>query len=405
MVSFSSGKIKLPSYYDAIAVETCDKALSVDTEVTRWLAEEERRRGKRPTSLFTNIVEYPGAVLLGNPYPRSVLFSALQIDERNWQENIAKRLKNDTFRLVYTQPHHSWLSLSGIDTLPVLRNRPGDGGRYITSAVTVTKSLDGRVNLGVYRIQVVNGRQARIFFDPRTDAYRNWKASINAGKPLRVSIFIGANPVYMLVAASHLPTIESDFNIVAQLLERELELTGDPPVPLDAQYIISGEVTDKLELEGPFAEFKGYYVDARPSPVLVVKKVLSTTQPVYPFIVTGAESGLTLSAIQNEYLMYTSLVDKGFSVKAVHYPLYGRGEFLTLIETNKPSLEIIQAALSFDVRTKVVICGPDLGSPWDAIATHGFQVYQEPYFRKGQVEGKRIGLILDQPPTGARVEY
>src|SRR5216117_402706 len=104
-------------------------------------------------------------------------------------------------------------------------------------------------------------------------------------------------------------------------------------------------VTDRLECEGPFGEFKGYYVDARQSPVLEVHNVVACPNPVYPAIVSGAESGLTLMALQNEYLMYWHLRGMSHPVRKVRYLIEGRGEFVALIETDVPSDALLRSAM------------------------------------------------------------
>jgi 4-hydroxy-3-polyprenylbenzoate decarboxylase len=403
-MSVDADKTWLPSCYQEIDVQLCDKSLSVNVEIPLWLHEHERREGKRPTVLFRQVREYPDGVVLGNPYPRSVMFAALDVSENTWLREMSQRLKSAPRAL--KRGSGDWQSLTGLDSLPILQHRPRDAGRYITAGITVTKSPEnGHVNLGVYRIQFVAPRRARIFFDPRTDAHANWQQSLAGGSPLPIAVFLSAHPVYMLVAASRLAPTGNDYDIAAQLLQHEVELAGDPPVPLDAHYVLRGHVTAQLETEGPFGEFKGYYVPARESPVFEIDEVLRSRRPVYPAIVSGAESGLTLMALQNEYLLYSYLTTEGFPIKRVRYPLEGLGEFVTLIESERPSLDLVRAAMDFDIRTKVVFCGPSLAAPWAAVANYGFEVHQEPYIRKGKTEGQRLGFILNQPPCGDPVEY
>jgi 2,5-furandicarboxylate decarboxylase 1 len=394
----------LPDWYRHVTVETNDAPISVELEVARWLAAETRRRGRRPTVLFRRVVEHPGTTILGNPYPRAAILAALDLQEQEWPHRLLERLAQPPPGRVTGVA--SWKELSGLDALPVLWHRPGDAGRYITAGVGVTRSPDSRtVNLGFYRIQVVEPRLARIFFDPRTDAYRNWSRSVDRHQALPIAVFLGANPAYMLAAASRLPPEGDDYEIVARMLAKELVLTGEPPVPVEAHYVIRGRVTSRLELEGPFAEFKGYYVEARQSPVLQIDSVVALPGALYPAIVTGADSGLTLMALQNEYLMHTHLVQDGFSIFKVRYLLEGRGEFVTIIECPDPTRELLRSAMGFDTRTKLVFCGRRLDDIWQAVGSHGFDVLDEPYVRKGRIEGRRVGLVFDRPPTGDPVEY
>jgi 4-hydroxy-3-polyprenylbenzoate decarboxylase len=177
-------------------------------------------------------------------------------------------------------------------------------------------------------------------------------------------------------------------------------------VPLSATHVITGRVLDELAAEGPFGEFKGYYVEARRSPVLEIERVLvRTPESAYPTILPGAESGLTLMSMQNEYLMYAHLRSAGVAVRSVRYSLAARAEFLAFVECEEPTREVLALAMRFDVRAKVVVCGRDLSRPGLALASHGFTTLTEPYLRKGVVEGERVGLLLDISQGGWPVEY
>jgi 4-hydroxy-3-polyprenylbenzoate decarboxylase len=406
--------VRLPTCYDVIDVEVHDQPISADLELTRWMADEEIRRGRRPTVLYDHVVEYPGEVVLANPYPRAVLLAALGVDEADFQPTLEKRLRTpgpgvdtaaDPPADRAERGTHGG-SVGGLGSVPAIRHRPGDAGRYLTAAVTVTQDPEtGDVNLGVYRVQVIDDGTARVFFDPRTHAHANLQAHLGRGRNMPVAMFLGADPVFVLVAASSLPRGGNDFDVAARLAARRVTVAGDPPAPVDAGFVIRGEVTAELAPEGPFGEFKGFYVDARPAPILRVEQVQRRPGAVAPTVVTGRESGLSLTAVQNEYLLYAHLVAAGFPVTRVRCPPDAFGEFLTLVETTEPSADIVRTVMERDVRTKVVIAGADLRDPWRALSTHGFQVHRAPYMRKGRVEGERVGLVLDIPPDGKPVEW
>ncbi len=396
----------LPAYYRSVLVHVDDQPVSLEVELTRRLAEEERRANRRPVTLFRNISGHPGTAVLGNPCPLPVLLASMGIESRDWLPALAKRL---TAPVTPTRSEPArWRELAGLHELPVPWHRPGDAGPYITAGVTITQSLDGDLNLGIYRIQVAGPAKARIFFDPRTDAHRNWRAHVNAGRTLPFTVFIGADPIYLLTGASRLPVSGSDFEVAARLRGSVTVLDDVLGVPVDSQYVIQGEVGAQLETEGPFAEFKGYYMPARQSPVATIKRVMAARRPFYPTIVTGNESGLTLASLQNEYLMYAHLIAAGFPVERVSYPHAARGEFLAVIRSPRPGKELLRAAMEFDRRAKIVVCGEDPGNPdeiWQTIASHGFTAVTDVYHRKGMEYGNRIGLLFDRSPEGLPVEF
>ncbi|MER6010823.1 UbiD family decarboxylase [Streptomyces bluensis] len=405
----------LPACYEAVDVYTCDRPLSALVEVARTLSELERQYGARPTTVFTRIEDRSGTRVLGHPYPRAVLLAALDADEGAHLAEMSARLAGAPHQ-VRCEPGDTALAasgtplglveLNGFDDLPVLQHRPGDGGRYVTAGIGVTTRPDGSgVNLGFYCVQVVSSRRARIFLDPRTDAHRNLQEWTAEGRSMPLSVFLGANPVYAVVAASRLPAEGNDYQIASRLLRGEVTVTGSPPVPADATHVLSGLVRCERETEGPFGEFKGYYVEQREGFVLDITGVAARPGAPWPSIVAGAESGLTLMSFQNEYLMYAHLTGLGLPVRSVRYSIKARGEFVVSIETDAPDLELVREAMRFDVRCKLVLCGPDLSNVSQALATYGFVSHCEPYYRKGRIEGERLGLALTIPPTGRPVEY
>jgi 4-hydroxy-3-polyprenylbenzoate decarboxylase len=309
---------------------------------------------------------------------------------------------------VLTPPGDGRRQLGGLSDLPVVQHRPGDAGRYVTAGVAVSCDPDGGlVNLGVYRIQVTGDRTARIFMDPRTDGHRHWQAWLARGEPMPVTVFLGAEPALMMTAASRLPADGEDYAVAARLLGRPVSVTAGPlPVPLSASHVITGRVAAGLEEEGPFGEFKGYYVPARHSPRMDVDSVaVCPEEPPYPTILPGAESGLTLMSMQNEYLMYAHLRAAGVTVRSVRYPLSARAEFLAYVDCEEPSRDVLAMAMRFDPRAKVIVCGRDLDQPGLALASRGFTTCTEPYLRKGVAEGERIGLLLTIEQGGWPVEY
>ncbi|BAU81176.1 3-polyprenyl-4-hydroxybenzoate decarboxylase [Streptomyces laurentii] len=415
LVPVDPAEVGLPPYYAATGLYRYDRPVGTVIEAARTLAGLEHRLGTRPTTVFTHLTDRPGSRVLGHPYPRSVLLAALGTAEGAHLPELAARLSGEPFRVradaapeaaAGTTGAPARRELDGLHALPVLQHRPGDGGRYVTAGIGVTTRPDGSaVNLGFYCVQVVSAYRARIFLDPRTDAHRNlleWRA---VGRPMPISVFLGADPSYAVVAATRLPATGDDYQIASRLLRADVRVGGSPPVPADATHVLTGLVGHANETEGPFGEFKGYYVEERQGNVLDITGVAARPGAPFPSIVAGAESGLTLMSFQNEYLLYAHLRVQGHPVTDVRYSVRARGEFVALIETERPSLELVCEAMKFDVRSKLVICGPELGDVPQALATYGFITHHEPYYRKGRIEGERIGLALVIPPVGRPVEY
>lgn len=379
--------------------------VSRNVELARRMAERESARGHRPVTLFEAVEGFEEFPVLANPCPKPVLLAAMGLHPERWMTQLGGRLCRPEAPGTSSEPGRWRKCDRGLAELPIVQHRPLDAGPYITAGVCITHSARGDVNLGVYRVQFVDGFTARIFFDPRTDAHRNWVEANEQGRRLTATIFLGASPALLLAGASRLPQSGDDFDLASRLLGAPLVLDQRWGVPVDSRVVIRGTVSAEVEEEGPFAEFKGYYTPARLSPRLDVEDVMvSATDPYYPTIVTGAESGLSLMALQNEYLMHSHLTSLGYRIDDIKYPLAARSEFACFISSPDLSDEMLAAAMDFDARAKLVVCGDTVDFPL-TLASHGLTSVRADYYSKGERHGDRVGIVLDRPPPGSPVEF
>lgn len=409
LATVSAREIGLPAWYESVDTLRCRTLLSVDVELARAMAGVERERGRPTTVVFASTVEVPHPVL-GNPYPRAVLLAALGATEESYLDTTARRLAQPGPTGSAGSMARPARRLAKLGDVPALRHRPGDGGRYLTAGVVVTRRRDGsRVNLGIYRCCVAGPAEIRIFMNPRSDGATNLRTWHWAGEPMPVAIVLGAHPVSALVgAAGDLTTgggpASSDYEVVARLLGVVPALSGDPPVPVDAPCVIRGVVTPRLAPEGPFGEFKGYYEPARMSHVLDVDTVELDDSPV-PFILPGSDSGVSLSQLDSEIRLYAGLVADGFDVRSVRYPAEGFGRYLALVESDTPSQDLVDAVLRRDRAPKIVLCGRELGNPWGEVGVATTSVRRVPFIRRGEPQGERVGILVNDDPDHVRVEY
>lgn len=175
---------------------------------------------------------------------------------------------------------------------PVPQQHELDGGRYIgTAHAVLTQDPDtGWVNLGTYRCMVFGrdtfglhispGRHGRIM---RDDMY------FGRGKPMKVAIVIGADPLLWLTSFNEVPWGVSEYDFAGGLKGEPIEVIEGPftkfPIPAFAEIVIEGECyPGELQPEGPFGEWAGYYANNGlkpvPEPVVHVKTVLHRNNPI-----------------------------------------------------------------------------------------------------------------------------
>lgn len=171
---------------------------------------------------------------------------------------------------------------------PVPRHHELDSARYIaTACVAITKDPDREwYNLGTYRsqlydertvgLQITGGKHGRI----HRDKY------FAQGKPMKVAIVVGQDPLMYLLGASPIPEGISEYDFAGGIKGEPIKVirgkyTGFP-IPASAEIVIEGEtVPGEVKEEGPFGEWTGYYCSlAKPRPYVRVKSVIHRNDPI-----------------------------------------------------------------------------------------------------------------------------
>jgi UbiD family decarboxylase len=166
----------------------------------------------------------------------------------------------------------------------------GDGGPYIgTDCLVINKDPDSDwTNVGTYRVQVHGDRELTVFFEPgkhgRVIRDRYWAK----GEPCPVVVVVGQAPALGDAAALSSRYGVSELESAGSLIGRAVdvvygEVTG-LPIPADAEiafegFIVRPEVDSRIE--GPFAEWTGYYATApHEEAVMRVDRVYHRSKPM-----------------------------------------------------------------------------------------------------------------------------
>lgn len=163
-----------------------------------------------------------------------------------------------------------------------------DGGRYIgTSDIVIMKDPDsGYVNLGTYRMQLLDDKSAVLFISPGKHANIIRQKYWDKGQPCPVAVSLGQDPSLALYAGNEVPYGISEYELVGGLKGSPVEVVEAPetglPIPKDSEIVIEGYCyPDDNHAEGPFPEWTGYYgSSSRNEPVMRVKTVLHRNEPI-----------------------------------------------------------------------------------------------------------------------------
>jgi 4-hydroxy-3-polyprenylbenzoate decarboxylase len=266
------------------------------------------REGKdpKPTILFDEIPGYPKgyrtlfgmlgstwriAKTLGLPEERIDCLSVAD----SWYRK-ARDLRSLPPKFVNSGPvMENTITGDQIDVLkfPVPRFHELDRNRYLgtSHAVIQRDPDDGWVNLGTYRVMVVDRNRLALHATPgKHGNILTYEKYFGRGKVMPIAIAIGLDPVlWWLSCQTDTPWGVSEYDAAGGIKGEPIEVIKGPytrlPIPARAEIVVEGEChPGEFVEEGPFGEWHGYYANRGlatvPEPVIRVKGIYHRTNPI-----------------------------------------------------------------------------------------------------------------------------
>src|SRR3954463_11086577 len=180
-----------------------------------------------------------------------------------------------------------------IDSLPILKCWPEDGGRYITFPLVFTRDPESGVrNVGTYRMQVFDGRSTGMHWQRHKGGAQHYRVAERLGKRLEVAVALSPDPTLAYSATAPMPEGLDEFLLAGFLGRRRIEVvkavTVDLEVPANAQIVLEGYVEPgERRREGPFGDHTGFYSLADDFPVFHLQCITMRKKPVYLTTVVG----------------------------------------------------------------------------------------------------------------------
>ncbi|MBP5768584.1 MAG: UbiD family decarboxylase [Fibrobacter sp.] len=185
-----------------------------------------------------------------------------------------------------------------LSDLPQLVSWPLDGGAFITLPQVATRPSENanilQTNVGMYRIQIsgneyISNEECGLHYQIKRDIAHHHQKSLEEGRPLKVSIFIGGPPSHTFAAVMPMPENLSELLFAGMLGNRRFRYFEHDGyiVSSDADFCILGELEPGLKPEGPFGDHIGYYSGKHDFPCMRVQKVLCKKNAIFPFTVVG----------------------------------------------------------------------------------------------------------------------
>lgn len=244
---------------------------------------------KRADWLFRDTLDDVRALVAAKVSPASLAVSPL----------LAARLPRAALHLVPRTVRRGAVTAhtTQVSALPQIVSWPGDGGPFITLPQVYTEDpaapgVRGS-NLGMYRVQLAGNAYARdrevgLHYQLHRGVGVHHTRALERGERLRVRVFVGGAPAFMLAAVMPLPEGLPELSFAGALNGRAARMVaGSPHLHADADFCITGTVAAKNKPEGPFGDHLGYYAKIHDFPVLEVESVTHREGAIWPFTVVG----------------------------------------------------------------------------------------------------------------------
>ncbi len=253
------------------------------------------------------------------------------------------RLKDLMPKVVRAAPCQEVVKQNGtLDEIPILQCWPDDGGRYITYPLVITKDPETGVrNLGVYRMQVFDGRTTAMHWQRHKGGAQHYRVAEQRGERLEVAVALSPDPVLAYSATAPVPEGLDELMLAGLLSRRRVEvvkcITVDLEVPASAQIVLEGYVNPgERRSEGPFGDHTGFYSLKDDFPVFHVQCITYRKHPIYLTTVVG------IPPMEDYYLgkaserIFLPLIRKTLpEIVDMHFPAEGIFHNLVIVSIDK----------------------------------------------------------------------
>jgi 4-hydroxy-3-polyprenylbenzoate decarboxylase len=229
-----------------------------------------------------------------------------------------------------------------LDTLPILKCWPEDGGRYITFPLVFTKDPEtGMRNIGTYRMQVYDGRSTGMHWQRHKGGAQHYRVAERLGRRLDVAVALGAEPVLPYCATAPMPEGLDELLLGGFLSRKRIELVKcvsvDLEVPASSHIVLEGYVNPgERRREGPFGDHTGLYSQPDDFPVFHLTCVTRRRRPTYLTTVVG------VPPMEDYYLglaserIFLPMIRKTLpEIADMHFPAEGIFHNLVIVSIDK----------------------------------------------------------------------
>ena len=263
--------------------------------------------GEKPV-FFEKVKESNIPVVAGLVSSKELIATALNTERQNLLSALSNAMINLSPPLETKNGECQEVIEKSIDLtkLPIMKYTPKDGGKYIPSAIAITKDPDLGRNMCFHRLMLLSENKfvARIVEERGTDT-----ALKKAGGELDIAICIGNSTAVLIAAATSLQKGVDELGL-ANALEKTMLVkckTVDIEVPKDCEIVLEGRITQETSPEGPFLDLTGIVDKVRQQPIIEIKCITHRENPIFQTILAGRNEHKFLMGMPKEPAIFNEV--------------------------------------------------------------------------------------------------
>ena len=197
------------------------------------------------------------------------------------------------------------------DGLPVCTHNAKDTGPFITLGLGFARHPKWGNNVSISRMQIFDNHTAGFRAMQQIGVY--FVDLEKQGQPLEVAVTIGNDAYVTFCSQVSGPLDLDELGVAGGWMGAPVDVvrceTIDVMVPATSEIVLEGELfPGERRVEGPFAEFPGYYYGESEQPVFRLKAITHRHNPIYVTALTGRP--MTENHVLRQIPVETMLYDR-----------------------------------------------------------------------------------------------
>ncbi|MFX1251946.1 MAG: UbiD family decarboxylase [Promethearchaeota archaeon] len=308
------------------------KEVSIDVETAAVLKAAE----PNPV-LFENVKDYAHFRVIGNVFcTKGSIADYFGITPADLIPKLTEAIDTRSPPEEITNPPCQEVVMDGVDLdkIPILKHNERDGGRYISSAVVITKDPEYGQNLDFHRAMQFSKNKMSTRIIKGRDFYK----FLERNDEVEAAYCVGNTPNILVAAATSVQTGINELGIANALSKTRITKgkSVDLLIPADCEVVLEGKVYMKERApEGPFIDLTETYDVVREEPVFEVKKITHRKNPIWQALLPGALEHKILMGMPREPTIFKKVNEAGIKCLDVNINPGGSSWLHAIVKIDK----------------------------------------------------------------------